>query len=290
MRRQEFAIIFGVIGFMLLANCSLFAQDAEEKKPEYGWKKELVGNLNFTQTAFDNWAQGGEDTLAWQLNINGKALKSMKKYKWDNSGKISYGMAKIAGLESRKSVDEVKLESVFTYLLGTYVNPYAAASAETQFTKGYEYTDDDKIEISNILDPAYFSQSAGVGYEPIEEFKTRLGFAVKETVTRDHPVPYADDPETADEEEKIKVELGLESVTDYTKTLIGGILLTSKLELFSNLKGLDEIDVKWDNIFTAKISKYIDVNLNIKLFYDRDISKKRQLKQAIALGLTYTFL
>jgi len=289
MRRQELAIIFGVIGFMLLANCSLFAQDAEEKKPEYGWKKELVGNLNLTQTAFDNWTQGGENTLAWQLNINGKALKSEKKFKWDSTGKISYGMAKIADLGSRKSVDEIKLETVFTYLLGTYVNPYAAATAGTQFTKGYEYTDDAKTEISNILDPGYFSQSLGLGYEPIDELQTRLGFAVRETITRDHPVPYADDPETLDVE-KTKVEPGVESVTDFSKTLIGEILLTSKLELFSNLKGLDEIDVNWDNIFTAKISKYIDVSFNIKLFYDRDISKKRQLKQSIALGLTYTFL
>jgi cytochrome c oxidase assembly protein Cox11 len=53
---------------------------------------------------------------------------------------------------------------------------------------------------------------------------------------------------------------------------------------------LDEVDIKWDNIFSAKISKYIDVNLNVKLFYDKDISEDRQLKQSLALGLTYTFL
>jgi len=164
-----------------------------------------------------------------------------------------------------------------------------AATAETQFTGGFEYIDDSKVEISNFFDPTYLSQSAGVGYEPVDEFKTRLGFALHETVTRDHPVPYADDPET-EEEEKTKVEPGLESVTDFSKTLIGNILMTSKLEIFSNLKGADEIDVKWDNIFTAKISKYIDVTINVKFFYDKDISEKRQIKQSLAVGLTYTFL
>ena len=68
------------------------------------------------------------------------------------------------------------------------------------------------------------------------------------------------------------------------------ILLTSKLELFSNLQSLKEIDVRWDTIFSSKISKYIDVNFNVQLFYDRDISHKRQLKQALSIGLTYTFL
>jgi hypothetical protein len=286
---RSITIFTGIIGLLLSVSCPMFAQEAEEQKPEYGWQKELVGSLNVTQTAFDNWTQGGEDTLAWQLNINGKAIRSEEKYKWDNTGKISYGMAKISDLESRKSTDEVKLESVFIYLLGTYVNPYVAASAETQFAAGYEYTDDDKVETSNILDPVYFSQSAGIGYEPIKEFKTRLGFAVRETITRDHPVPYTDDPET-EEEETTKVEPGVESVTDFSKKLIGGILLTSKLELFSNLKAMDEIDVKWDNIFSAKISKYIDVSFNIKFLYDKTVSEKRQLKQALALGLTYTFL
>ena len=66
--------------------------------------------------------------------------------------------------------------------------------------------------------------------------------------------------------------------------------MKSKLELFYDFGALDEIDVKWDNIFSAKISKYVDVNFNIKLFYDKDLSEKRQIKQALAVGLTYTFL
>ncbi|RKY84956.1 hypothetical protein DRP98_03865, partial [candidate division KSB1 bacterium] len=67
-------------------------------------------------------------------------------------------------------------------------------------------------------------------------------------------------------------------------------IFTSKLELFSGLKALDETDVNWDNVFTAKISKYFNVNFNVKLFYDKDISKQRQLKQSLAMGLTCSFL
>jgi len=292
MKLRGLALVLNLMIFTFLMGIPLFGQEAEEKAPEYGWKNTLVGGLNFTQNSFDNWAQGGENASAWQLNLNGKAVNSKEKYNWDNSGKIAYGRNKIAGLESRKSVDEIKADSVFTYLWGVYVNPYVAASGETQFTAGYDYPKDpeeEKVEVSNFLDPGYFTQSAGVGYEPVKEFKTRLGFAVKETITMDHNAPYADDPDTK-EIEKIKVEPGMESVTDFSKSLFGGILMTSKLEIFSNFKGLDEIDVKWDNIFSAKISEYINVSFNIKLFYDRDISVKRQLKQSLSAGLTYTFL
>jgi len=281
-------VIFSVI-FTITVCLPLFAQDEPKEEPKLGWKNAVVGNFNITQTSFDNWTQGGENSSAWQVNINGEARNIAEKYKWDNSGKISYGSTKIADIESRKSIDEIKAESVFTYILGTYVNPYVAATGETQFTAGYIYEEDSKTEISNILDPGYFTQSAGLGYEPASGFKTRLGFAVKETITRNFPAPYADDPDTVDIE-KTKIEPGMESVTDYTKALMGNILLTSKLELFSNFKGIKEVDVKWDNIFSAKISKYISVSFNVKLFYDRDVSEKRQLKQSLALGLTYTFL
>jgi hypothetical protein len=45
--------------FILLALTFTFAQEAAEEKPDYGWKKEGVANLNFTQNQFDNWSQGG---------------------------------------------------------------------------------------------------------------------------------------------------------------------------------------------------------------------------------------
>lgn len=198
-------------------------------------------------------------------------------------------MVKVGDASSKKSVDEIKLESVFTYKMNLYVNPYLAATGETQFYQGYNYTDTGRVAISNFLDPGYFTQSAGIGFSPNDQFKTRLGAALKETITKKYPVPYADDPET-DKVEKTKVEFGAESVTDFSRKLAENILLTSKLELFSNLKGVDQIDVKWDTILSAKVAKYVDVNFNVKLFYDKDISKKRQLKQMLALGLTYSFL
>ncbi len=285
-------IINKLIPFILmvvLSANSLFSQESPEKASVYGWKNEITGGLNLTQTSFDNWAQGGESSFAWQLNLNAKFVNDEEKYNWSNTGKISYGQTKVGDLDSRKSVDEIKLESVLTFKVKLYVSPYVATTGETQFTKGYRFTETDKTAISDFLDPAYFTQSAGLGFSKDEHFKTRLGASLKETITSNFPIPYADDPETA-EVEKTKVELGAESVTDVSYTLAENILFTSKLELFSNLEAFNEIDVQWDSILAAKVAKYIDVNFNVKLFYDRDISKQRQLKQALAVGLTYTFL
>ncbi len=60
--------------------------------------------------------------------------------------------------------------------------------------------------------------------------------------------------------------------------------------MFSNVKTLNEIDVNWNTLISAKITKLIAVNFNVKLIYDRDVSVKRQLKQALTVRLTYTLL
>jgi putative salt-induced outer membrane protein YdiY len=268
----------------------VFAQEKPEEQPKYGWQKEMVGGINLTQTSLSNWTQGGENSFAWQLNFNFKFINNREKFNWANSGKLTYGSTKIGDQEFRKSLDEIKLESVLTYKFGKQINPYVALTAETQFGPGYNYGTEPKTQISSFMDPGYFRESIGVGYKPNDIVKTRLGVALKQTFTSDYPIPYADDPDTVDKIEKTKNEFGAESVTDISWKITKNSLFTSKLELFYAFKAFDETDVNWDNVFTIMISKYINININFKLFYDKDISNKRQIKQAIAFGLSYSFL
>ena len=275
--------------FSLFLASFVFGQDKPAEEPKYGWQKELVGGLNLTQTSFDNWKQGGENSYAWQLNLNLKFINDQEKTNWSNTGKLTYGSNKTGDQEMRKSIDEIKLESVLAYKLGVLINPYVAVTGETQFAPGYNYGTDPKTQISAFLDPGYTRESAGIAIKPNEIVKTRLGAAMKQTITSDYPAPYADDPTTL-KIEKIKNEIGAESVTDVSWKVSENSLFTSKLELFTVFNTFKEIDVNWDNILTTKISKYFNVNFNFKLFYDRDISKMRQIKQAIALGVSYSFL
>jgi hypothetical protein len=156
-------------------------------------------------------------------------------------------------------------------------------------TKGYQYTEELKIPVSNFMDPGYITFGAGFGYTPVEYLKSRLGVASKITVTKEYAVGITDDPAT-EAVEKTDVEFGMQSVTELSKQLAENILLTSKLELFSNLNRIDEVDVRWDSLLAMKVSRFIDVSLNLELFYDKNISTKRQLKQLLALGLSYSFL
>jgi len=265
---------------------AVFAQ--EEAVVDTTWQKELIGSLSFSESYFDNWAAGGENAIAGQLDLGGKLVYNHEKYTWTNTGKIAFGSSKIADAETKKTIDELKIESLVSYITKMFADPYFAFKAETQLAPGYTYAEDEKNQVSAFMDPGYFTQSLGLKYDPTEYLSIRFGGAVKETFTRNYPEPYADDPDT-EEIEDLKVEPGVEAVVGFSKNISETTQITSTVDLFNNLKGIDVTDAKWDTDLTTKITEYINVKLSVKVFYDKDISPKRQLNQALMLGISYTF-
>lgn len=282
-------LVFLSVLVFVMQNC-LFAQEAQKDTIKYGWKKQVVSGLNLTQASFNNWEQGGENTLAWQVKLDMDFTNDQKKFNWVNKGKFTLGFAKVGDDEAKKSADVIDIESVYTRKLGKYLNPIVAATAKTQFASGFQFGGDTKTKVSKFLDPGYFAQSVGLGYISDDKtFKSRFGAMVKETVTSDFPAPYADDPGTPKLEET-RVEVGITSVTDFKKQFEENVIFTSKLDIFSNIEAFNQIDVLWQNNLILKITKYINVSLDIDLFYDRDITKKLQVKQVLAVGFTYALL
>jgi hypothetical protein len=276
---------------VLFSSSIVMAQEEEKKEePKFGWENKFIGTLNLSQTSLSNWPAGGENSWNWLLNLNGSFIDKREKFDWANTLRIQYGQAQIGSDELTKTDDEFFLESVFTYKVWNTLNPYAAITTQTQFTEGFDYSTDPKTKISNFLDPGFFRESIGLDYNPGEKFKTRFGAAFKQTVTDEFAAIWSDDPETEDEIEKIRSEIGAESVTDYSVNVSELIVYVTKLQLFSNLNRFDEIDVNWDNLFSAKVAEYLSVTLTVVLVYDKDISIQRQLKQTLAVGLTYSFL
>ncbi len=274
-------------GWLLLIASQSFGQPADSLRSP--WQSKAVGSLNLTQVTFDNWTQGGENAFSWQLLLDTQFAYQRERLSWTISGKFSFGKTRLGKSGFRKSVDEIRLESVLKFSAAPSLNPFFALTALTQFAPAYDYTAEGAPQISAFLDPGYFTQSLGLSLSPLAGFKARAGLAMKETITRNYPAPYADDPATP-EVEKTRTEVGMDAVADLSRKLSKTILLTSKLQLFSNLKGIDEVDVFWDNLFSAQVAKHINVNWNFRLIYDKNVSKKRQINQSLAIGLTYTFL
>ncbi len=266
------------------------AATASSAAPALGWRHQFAGILNISQAYFDNWAKGGTDAWSWDLNLAGGLALEQQYWLWENTAKIVYGRTKLEDLASRKSLDEWRLETIYSYKTGTWINPFVSAAVWSQFTAGYIYDDatDTRELSSEFFDPGYLTQTVGVGVSPFQDFRERLGFAIKETFSGEHG--YADDPETDGEIEDFKAEFGLSSVTDYQFTLMDNVLAATKLDVFVNFKGVDEIDGRWENKITAKVNKLISLNLELELLYDKELSETRQLRENIAVGITFLTL
>lgn len=244
------------------------------------WNHNLVAGLTATQVSFSDWAGGGENTLAYTTVIDGKSVLDLEMTNWSNTYKLAYGQTRLGSKPLRKTDDKLEFESVLTYKLGSVINPYASLTLKTQFDVGYKYDDaaNSKTVLSRFWAPAYLTQSVGVGYAPRPEIKTRLGAALREVRTKTGYI------------ENNRTEGGIESVTDAQFSFEENLLFTSKLELFAPFNNIDVVVMRSDNTLAAKVSSVVSVTLNVQLINDANVSARTQIKETIALGITYTLI
>jgi hypothetical protein len=270
-----------------LVSINGFAQTDSVKAPAYGWTHTMTTGITLAQIGFTDWSAGGDNALSWALGLEGKSVSDQEKTTWANTYKFAFGQARISDGGLRKTDDKIDLESILTYKLNQYINPYAGLTFKSQFAPGYKYNSPvvgQKTKVSQFLDPAYFTQSVGAGWQPAKEIKTRLGFALRETFSS--KFAYADDPETKNTVEASKVEGGIESVTDTEWKIEDNILLTSKLELFAPFRTIDRVDVRFETKVTMSVNKYISANFTLQML-NLSPFPRTQIKEAIAIGFTY---
>ncbi len=274
---------------LIFMSFTLFAQDKKDSI-KVGWYESAVAGLNLSQVAFSDWSQGGDNSLAFSLFGMFGANYYAMPWQLENNLKLAYGRTKLGENSFRTNDNELYLESVLTYNVdGWKVNPYFSNTVRTVLSKGYDYSVDPAVQTSNFFDPGYITQSLGLNYDQIKGFKTRLGFAIQETITKDFN-QYSDDPDTKNKIEKFKFETGLESVTEGDVEFAKNMLLNTKLRLFTRFNMLDVWDVRWDNTITAKVNDFVNVNLNVLIIYEKSQSLRTQIKEALQLGFTYTIL
>ncbi len=277
----------GILSNTLLCQDPEKAADAE-KPPEYGWKHTLVSALNLTQVSFTNWAQGGENAIAYTLSLEGKSTLQEPKTLWENQYRFAFGQARLGKQGLKKTDDVIDIASVFTYVLGEKVNPYASATFKSQFATGYKYDDNNVgTPVAKFMDPGYFTQAVGIRYQPMPELRTRLGIALREVVTDKYTV-YADDPTTFPEIEKTGVKGGLESVTDVEWKIDENILFVSQLSVFDPFSEAGDPIVLNTTTVTGKVNSYLSASLGFQMIYDKAVSPRAQYKESISLGFSYT--
>ncbi len=290
--------MFVLIAIGLAIPLRLWADDAKtEATPaatapvsqQDAWKKQVVSSLNLNQGSFSNWGQGGNNFFSWQGDLNCKLEHDNASVNWLNTLKLEYGLTYMQTLGTRKSEDNIDLESVYSWKTWAQVNPFAALSAKSQFDTGYDYSKTPAPSTSGFLDPGYFTESAGLKYIPGPAFNTRLGFAFKETVANKFDYIYTVNPDTGAVQNEL-TETGLSWVSELNWKLSSISNFTSKLDMFWNGRGLDKTVAEWDNLLAVSLSKIISLNIENDYRYDPVFYCGLQIKETLGIGFAYSLL
>ncbi|MCE1164004.1 MAG: DUF3078 domain-containing protein [Bacteroidetes bacterium] len=270
-----------LLAFIIFASKSYSQTDTTLK---LGWTPRGSVALNLSQISFSNWVQGGENSMSFAGLGNFGVLYHSKKWDFYNSLKLAYGKSKTSG--SVKTTDnELRLNTILIRYLGWKINPYVSNEVRSSISNGYDYSVTPEVQTTAFFDPGYITQSLGFIYT-LKRFSTRLGVGLQEVVTNKF-TNFSDDADTPDKIEKFKLDTGIESVTEANLDLMQNILYASRLRLFSRFNSLDVWDVNWDNIITAKVNDYINVNLGVNIIYEKKASFKTQTKEALQVGFSY---
>lgn len=249
----------------------------------FGWKNSVIAGANLTQASFTNWVQGGQNALSYSVTFNGAAVQNLEQTNWSNTLKLAFGQARLSGQGVRKTDDEIYFESLLIYKLTLVINPYASVTARTQFATGYTYDPlGNSTAISAFMDPGFFTQSIGAAYTPAAGIKTRLGFAMREVLASTHTQFTGG--------AKSKTWAGGESVTDAKWEFAQNMQLISRLEIFAPFNPASDVFVRFDNSIAAKVNEYVNVSFNVQTVYDGSVSGHMQVKQVLAIGLSYQFI
>ena len=309
-----------LLSFIFLASASLRAQTVTVK--DTSWKKGGFFSASLSQTQYNNWAGGGENSLAINGLLNVFENYKIGKTSWENSLDLGYGLVKLSDNPMRKSDDKIELNSKYGRQAKGKFFYSGLLNFKSQFAPGYNYPDDTNA-ISKFLAPAYLTVAIGMDYKPTDYFSVFLSPATgKFTFVNDQDIAdkglYGNEAAHFDSAtntlvhgEKSRAEFGASLNSKFQKDIFKNVNLLAKLNLFDNYTIEDaskrwNIDVNFEGLLTLKVNKFLSASISVNVVYDDDVliplyadvsgiktqtgtGKRTQVKDIIGVGLAYKF-
>src|SRR5699024_110068 len=274
-----------------------------------GWWASWRGGVNGAQAAYDNWSQGGANTISVTASTDFKLLYRKNRFSYALSTNMRYGKARIAEEGTRKTDDRIAINNKFSYLFNENWSGFANVNFSTQFDQGYDYAGPAPELLSEIFSPAYFTQIAGIAYSPISYFSAQTGLALKETIVANDRLAERYGLYTVVEDEdyeffypasigiyrkkiqNIRFEPGYSMALFLEKDIFKNVHLVSSVETFTNLqRHIDRTDVSITNEVVGKVNDFLRMSFQFAMIYDEDFSKEIQVKQVLSAGLSVDIL
>ncbi|MBO6522223.1 MAG: DUF3078 domain-containing protein [Balneolaceae bacterium] len=290
MNKTLFLLIFTLGSFSFITNLS--AQIIVVSDTLNGWDQSWIANFNGAQSSFNNWSEGGVNTLSGTASTVFTKFFRDGRFTYGFRIHLRYGQSKINGNDIRKTDDLISIRNRVTYELSkeSIYSAFGAIQFKTQFADGFDYgkaqAGGDSL-ISRWFAPAYFIESFGLEVKPSETFSMEIGAALKQTIVSDNRL---NSQYQIDQGRNIRSEGGLTFGAQYKRELLENTEFATSIETFTNLLvPLNQTDVYWSNHINGRINRYLSTIFQFELRYDHDYSTEVQLKQVFAAGVTVNF-
>lgn len=284
-----------------------FAQDAPKNledslKIGFWEPRNTQFAINFAQAGFNEaWseAQGSVGNMAIGLLFNNRAVYHKNKGVWSSDMQFQYGNLKNKGQDLRKSIDRIFIDTKYSRKINAKLNYFIGANFLSQFAAGYTY-DAKGVKgkmISNIFAPAFLAEGIGLEYKPVSYFVLQLGGATLRQTFVSNDVVFTNTQKEVDKVfksygvEKGKTllnEMGFQLVAAFDRDIAKNVNLKWRYQGFlAYAPKAKPMDHNINLIATAKVNKYLNVNLTLLGTYDADILKKFQISEGFAAGLLF---
>ncbi|MGL5681467.1 MAG: DUF3078 domain-containing protein [Marinifilaceae bacterium] len=282
--------------FTLLISTLTYAQNKTENK---NWTLKGVYTLDFNQVYLSNWAAGGDKSFALSTFVGYDANYKREAQSWNNRLEMAYGFSQIGSDDWRKSNDRIYLLSDYGWEFKPHWYLSALLNFRTQFSNGYDYSNDLKTLISRFMSPGYLTVGPGVRWEPKSWVSLYLS-----------PISWRGVFVTSDilsNEGAFGVKEGKHTLSEYGAFFIGQLKyeflpnmeVSTRLQLFSDYKDKPQnVDVDWQTMLLMRVNKWFTTSIMMNLIYDDDTKilhkdgrkyAETQFKESLAVGVMFEF-
>lgn len=252
------------------------------------WKYRTDASFVLTQAALTNWVKGGESSVSTALDVTGYADYNNKALKLssNNFARLKFGYLKSGKEDMRKNLDLLETNSKLNHKAFGKFNFSAILLFKTQLAWGYNYSDTSLV--SKFMNPATITIGFGLDFKPNKT--TSINFSplsYKGTFVTD-PAYYNNSYDSTKidqtqygvaKNKKSLNEPGVSFMISNEFKPVETVTIVNRLQLFTNyIHNLQNVDVDWEMIATAKLNWFTDVRFNTHLIFDDGTRTPEQYK------------
>lgn len=275
--------------------------DAEAKiSKDSIWTTNGNIGVKFTQVSLTNWAAGGNNAIAFDVQGAYQANLKKGKHIWNNRIELAYGLNKNKGENTQKSNDKIYFNTNYGYEIAKHIYFSTLLNFQSQFSPGYDYAKSKSISISDFMAPGYFIIGTGFSWIPNKYFNANLSpiswrgtFVLNDRLSNEGA--YGVTPGN-----KILSEWGANLKLEGKYEFLKNMTIYSRADFYSDYtRKPQNIDINWEVQLNMSINKWFSTTVTTNLVYDDDvkilqpdgtkIGPRVQFKEVLGVGVQFNF-